>query len=243
MSAFGEVAPYYDELMRSVPYRMWVGYYLLLLSVQDRHPKTLLDVCCGTGTMAEMLTAEGYEVAGLDISQPMIERARAKAARKKLPIEYWVADATGFELNRTWDAAYSFFDSLNNILKPSRVQAAIARVADHLPSGGSFIFDLNTAFAFEERMFDQQNLSARAKLRYKWSGDWDQDKRIITVTMRFWRDGREFEEIHQQRAYEQDEIIAMLEATGFTDIRTYNAYSLDPPRRTSDRIHYAAIKP
>lgn len=240
-AAFGAVAPYYDELMRSVPYRMWVGYYLLLLSVQNRHPRRLLDVCCGTGTVAEMLAREGFEVSGFDISAPMIARARDKARRKKSGIEYWVSDAAALQLNRRFDAAYSFFDSLNNITEPARLQAAFHRVAEHVAEDGSFIFDLNTAYSFEARMFDQQNLSRRSKLRYKWVGEWDADKRIITVHMRFWYDDREFEEIHRQRAYDEEEVRAMLEAAGFRDIQAYHSYTLDPPRRTTDRIHYAAI--
>ncbi|MHB8635168.1 MAG: class I SAM-dependent DNA methyltransferase [Fimbriimonadaceae bacterium] len=241
-AAFGAVAPYYDELMRTVPYRMWVGYYLLLLSVQERHPGRLLDVCCGTGTVAEMLVREGFEVSGFDISAAMIERARAKAQRKKLDIEYWVSDAANVQLNREFDAAYSFFDSLNNITEPSRLQSALTRIGSHLPTDGSLIFDLNTAYSFEARMFDQQNLSRRARLRYKWVGEWDADHQIITVHMRFWRDDKEFEEVHRQRAYDESEVRAMLQAAGFRDIRTYHSYSLDPPRRTTDRIHYAAIK-
>ena len=242
MTSFGAVAPYYDELMRQVPYRMWVGYYLLLLSIQDKHPKRILDVCCGTGIMSEMLTEEGLSLAGFDISPPMIERAREKAAKKELDIEYWVADATNFQLNREFDAAFSFFDSLNNILDPAGLESALSSVHKHLPSGGSFIFDLNTAYAFEARMFDQQNLSSKAKLRYKWVGEWDAEKREIMVRMLFWRGDEEFEEIHRQRAYEEDEVCAMLERTGFSEIRTYHSYTLEPPRRTSDRIHYAAIK-
>ena len=239
---FGAVAPYYDELMRSVPYHMWVGYYLLLLSVQEHHPRRLLDACCGTGTVAELLAGEGFDVSGFDISAPMIERARAKAQRKKLDIEYWVSDAVDVQLNREFDAAYSFFDSLNNITEPSRLQSALTRIGEHLPSGGSMIFDLNTAYSFEARMFDQQNLSRKSRLRYKWVGEWDSDRQIITVQMRFWRGDEEFEETHRQRAYDESEVRVMLQEAGFRDIRTYHSYSLDPPRRTTDRIHYAAIK-
>src|SRR5438309_10050573 len=101
--------------MRPVPYRMWVSYYLLLLAHQQTKPLTLLDVCCGTGTMCELLTREGFELSGLDISPAMIEVAREKARKKKMDIIYEVFDAAKFEMNETYDAAYSFFDSLNNI--------------------------------------------------------------------------------------------------------------------------------
>jgi ubiquinone/menaquinone biosynthesis C-methylase UbiE len=241
-SAFGPVAPYYDHLMSTVPYQMWVGYYLLLLSQQDVHPKTILDVCCGTGNMCELLHAEGFTMAGVDLSAGMIEEAKRKAAEYLLPIDYWCMDASTFELNHTFDAALSFYDSLNNITEPHRLQMAFNRVAAHLPSGGSWIFDMNSAYAFEQHMFDQQNLKPDAELRYKWVGEWDPARRLITVHMQFWHLGREFSETHIQRAYEEDDVREMLATAGFEDIHSYNSYTLDPPRKKSDRIHYAAIR-
>lgn len=242
MTSFGPVAPYYDELMKQVPYRMWVGYYLLLLAHQDVRPKKLLDVCCGTGTMCEMLLREGFSIDGFDLSGAMIEEARRKAARKNLDIRYEVADAAEFDMGTQYEAALSFFDSLNNILDPNRLQMAFDRVSAHLPVGGSFIFDLNTAFAFEEKMFDQENLRANAKLRYKWRGDYDPSTRIINVDMQFWYRGEEFHETHVQRAHDPDDVITMLEGAGFGRIRVFHAYSLNPRRRNSDRLHFACIK-
>lgn len=228
--------------MRSVPYRMWSGYYLLLLSQQGVKPKRILDVCCGTGVVTEMLHREGFQMAGVDLSAPMIEEARRKAAKKKLPIRYECQDAAEIDLGETFDAAYSFFDSLNYITDPERLAMAIKRVAAHLEPGGSFIFDLNTDFAFEQQMFDQKQTNARAKVRYDWRGHWDPIRRIIRVEMKFWRGGEEFYEEHVQRAHSDEEIRAMLFDAGFMDVCSYHSYTLDRPRRTSDRIHYTAIK-
>jgi SAM-dependent methyltransferase len=241
-NSFLAVAPYYDELMKQVPYRMWVGYYLLLLAQQDLHPKRLLDICCGTGTMTEMLYDEGFSMAGFDLSSAMIVEARRKAALKGLDIRYEVFDAAEAAMGDTYDAAFSFFDSLNNITDPSRLFMAFQRAANHLDSGGSFIFDLNTAYAFEQRMFDQQCLRKNARLRYKWIGDWNPEARLITVDMKFWWGSEEFREVHVQRAYGEDEVRQMLHAAGFTDIRAYHSYTLNPPRFSSDRLHWTAIK-
>lgn len=240
--SFTAVAPYYDDLMKSVPYRMWVSYYLLLLAAQDVHPKTILDVCCGTGTMCEMLTAEGFQMSGFDLSEGMIDSARRKAYKKKIDVRYEVQDACTFELGDTYDAALSFFDSLNNITDPVRLEQAFVRVADHLKPGGSFIFDLNTAYAFEAKLFDQRQLRSNAKLRYDWVGEYDAESRLITVNMEFWRGDEHFTEVHKQRAYEEDEVRAMLGRSGFRQVRAYHSYTLNPPRYASDRLHYAAIR-
>lgn len=237
------MAPYYDELMQGVPYRMWVGYYLLLLSHLGVHPKRLLDVCCGTGTLCELLHNEEFKVEGFDLSPFMIEEARRKATALGLPLRYEVFDAAEFDMGKTYEGAYSFFDSLNYITDPARLQLALNRVAQHLEPGGSFVFDLNTTYAFEAKLFDQQRLNPKTNLRYKWVGDWNPETRIISVDMTFWRGEEEFHEVHVQRAYGDPEIREMLAKAGFDKVRCFHSYTLNPPRFKSDRVHYVAVKP
>lgn len=192
--------------------------------------------------MCEMLTEEGFEMSGVDLAPEMIRIAKKKAGRKRQDIHYECADAAEFEMGQTYDAAYSFFDSLNNILDASHLQKAFFQIAKHIKPGGSFIFDVNTSYAFETQLFDQEDLKQRSKLKYKWHGDWDAEKRIITVSMQFWRNGEEFTETHRQRAYTDDELTEMLVQAGFTDIQRFHSYTLNPPRYKSDRVHYTAIK-
>ncbi len=73
--SFTSVAEFYDELMKPVPYRMWVSYYLLLLSMQEVKPASMLDMCCGTGIMSELMHREGFSLEGFDLSASMIAYA------------------------------------------------------------------------------------------------------------------------------------------------------------------------
>lgn len=228
--------------MRPVPYRMWVSYYLLLLSMQEVKPKTMLDMCCGTGTMTEFMTSEGFEVEGFDLSADMIEMARKKAAKKKLNIRYEVANATNVDMGRTYDAVFCFFDSFNNITEADDLQQAFESAYKHLNRGGSFIFDMNTSYAFEAKLFNQQDLAKTSKIRYRWRGEWDPKTRMIHVTMKFWVGDQVFEELHIQRAYELEATLDMLIEAGFKDIKFFHSYTLQPPREKSDRIHFTAIK-
>lgn len=72
----------------------------LLASASPRTGERVIDVGCGCGAttieIARRLAPEG-EVLGLDISAPMLERARERAA-KDLPIRFILADATVHEL-------------------------------------------------------------------------------------------------------------------------------------------------
>lgn len=240
--AFDPIAAFYDELMKSVPYRMWVGYLLLLHSTRGAKPKSLLDVCCGTGTMCSLLYQEGFEVAGFDLSPEMIAEARYKAEIDRQPIQYEVANAASVDLGREFEGAYSFFDSLNYILDPQDLASAFRSVARHLPSGGVFVFDLNTRYAFEERMFDQRSQKKNARVRYQWRSHWDPDTLLVRVNMKFWVDGEEHEAVHHQRAHPDEEVRAYLADAGFGEVSAYHSYTLDPPRSSSDRVHYVAVK-
>jgi SAM-dependent methyltransferase len=239
--SFGPVARHYDVLMSHVPYDMWVGYYQLLLAQLDARPRRLLDVCCGTGLVAEILAGEGYEVTGFDISPHMIAEAQRKAKAQDSGIVYHVADAADLDLDDSFEGAYSFFDSLNYITEPERLRSAIARVARHLEPGGSFVFDVNTAYAFEKQMFDQREKNPKAPIQYEWTGEYDPGTRLIRVQMDFERNGQKFEEVHHQRAYEIEELTEYLREAGFGEIQIYDSYTLIPPRKKSDRLHFATV--
>lgn len=243
MPSFGPIAPFYDDLMQGVPYRMWAGYYQLLLAQQGVRPTRVLDVCCGTGILTEMLSSEGYAMTGFDISEPMIQEARRKASAAGLEIRYEVADAAEVDLGERFEAAFSFFDSLNYITDLARLRQSVERVYAHLEPGGSFVFDLNTAYAFEARLFDQQDTRPRTRVKYNWVGQYDRSSRIIEVAMEFWVDGEKVVETHVQRAHRPEEIEGMLFDAGFTDLRCYDSYTLDRPHKRSDRVHYAVLKP
>ncbi len=221
---------------------MWVGYYLLLLSIQDIKPKRMLDVCCGTGILSEMLTNEGFELEGFDLSSEMIEQARRKARHKGLEIRYEVMDAAEADMGKQYDAAFSFFDSLNYITDPAHLEKAIMQVGKHVRPGGSFIFDVNTEYAFTENLFDQRDLSKKSKVRYDWKSKYDPETRIVKVDMTFWYQGEPYYETHHQRAYSDAELREMLKKAGFEKVTAYHSYTLDKPRKTSDRLHYTAVK-
>jgi SAM-dependent methyltransferase len=66
---------------------------------------TILDIGCGTGRHAVELAKAGYAVTGLDISSGMLREARAAAKRAGVELKLVQADATSFDLGRTFDAA------------------------------------------------------------------------------------------------------------------------------------------
>ena len=248
-ASFGSVTPFYDTLMAAVPYRFWMTYLEKVWAKHRQKPKAVLDLACGTGTVSRLLASRGYAPTGVDLSAGMLAVARTEAAGAGLSILFIQQDAAEMDLgDARFDAAICFFDSLNYILEPERLQSAFARVFAHLQPGGSFFFDVNTEYALAEGMFNQSCTRKGEPLHYRWRSRYDPVTRLCTVRMNFsFDDGsgkrRAFTEVHRQRAYGKDELTLWLQSAGFAEVSVYDAYSTDPPKKRSDRLFYFAVKP
>jgi ubiquinone/menaquinone biosynthesis C-methylase UbiE len=65
--------------------------------------RAALDLACGTAVVSHLLDDLGFQVTGLDWSEPMLERARAKAAKRGRKIRFLIGDA---ERTMEPDASY-----------------------------------------------------------------------------------------------------------------------------------------
>jgi SAM-dependent methyltransferase len=244
-SQFTEVAEVYDNLMSVVPYAWWVAYVRRLWWGFALEPRRVLELACGTGSVLEELLKLGYEVEGVDYSEPML-----RVAARKLPegTPLWCQDARALSLQSApFDACLCLFDSLNYILDAADLRRAFESVLRHLVPGGSFIFDMNAIRALEKGMFDQSGTGKDSSLEYDWHSAWEPATRICTIQMEFRAhhcDGtRIFHETHVQRGYTLAEITGTLEAAGFEIQGAYDAFTTRPPTPKSDRYHFVARKP
>lgn len=244
---FDKIAFLYDALMTGVPYREWIEYVEDILKHFDHHPKTVLDLCCGTGSASIFLAQKGYDVAGVDLSAPMVEVAKRKAGKKRLNIDFRAQNASSLRLGRRFDLVVSLFDSLNYILESSALQQAFQSVSAHLEPGALFIFDMNTEVALAGGMFNQSNVGSRSSsVIYDWHSSYDQASRICRVQMDFlYRSGggeEKVEAVHYQRAYDEEEIADMLKTAGIEVLDVYDAYTFRKAAKRSDRVFFIARK-
>ena len=245
-SQFDKIAFLYDELMSGVPYHSWVAYVHRILERFDCRPRTVLDLCCGTGSVGLLLAGEGYRVAGVDVSPAMVSLAKRRAEEAGLAVDYFVQDASSLHLGRKFDLIISLFDSLNYILESSALQEAFYRASEHLEPGGLLVFDMNTELALAVGLFDQSNLGSKSSLIYNWRSSYDLAARICRVQMDFaCRRGaaeERIEVVHYQRAYDLEEIVDMLNSAGLHTLAVYHAYTLRKATGRSDRVFYIARK-
>ena len=82
-SAFAEI---YDEVMRDVDYEGWSEHVINLCNRFDIEVHKILDLACGTGSLAIRLARMGYQVTGVDQSRQMLQIARKKIEREHFTI-------------------------------------------------------------------------------------------------------------------------------------------------------------
>ena len=101
--------------------------------------KTVLDIGCGRGGLMEQLALDKIEAKGIDLSEVMVEEAKAKGLNAEC-ID--VADENG-----QYDAAVAVFDVLN-FMDASQLEKFLDDVAKTLKPEGLFIADINTKYGF-----------------------------------------------------------------------------------------------
>ncbi|MCE7080555.1 bifunctional 2-polyprenyl-6-hydroxyphenol methylase/3-demethylubiquinol 3-O-methyltransferase UbiG [Streptomyces sp. ST2-7A] len=107
--------------------------------VRDRRPgaSRLLDVGCGTGEHLLRLRGD-FEVAGVDLSVPMVRAARDKLG-PDVPLT--VGDMRSLALGTLHDVVICLYSAIGYVAGTGELRAAIGRMVDHLVPGGVLIVE------------------------------------------------------------------------------------------------------
>ena len=186
----------------------------------------ILDVCCGTGYLAGLLTERGYQVTGIDASPAMIEHARCHVPAGR----FHVADATGFRLRGKFAAAVCTFDSLNHILSPEGLEAALGNTAAVLQPGAPFVFDVLLEGGYQTGWAEGFTIVRDDHVLLISGSGYDFRRRLAQCTITMFRLAgnawRRSDVLVQERCYSHEEIAAALAQASFIATACYHARDL-----------------
>lgn len=113
MSAYGALAGAYDALLVDGDYLRRGKAIAKALKKSPIPVRHVLDLGCGTGTIACYLAAEGYRVTATDLSEEMLTEAAGKAMGLEAPPFFLCQSMPKLRLTEPVDAVVSTLDSLN----------------------------------------------------------------------------------------------------------------------------------
>jgi len=181
----------------------------------------ILDLCCGTGQLAQTLCQRGYVVTGLDGSSEMLEFARENAPG----VEFIIDDARYFRLPAEYDVVISMFDALNHVMSIDELTEVFRNVFNCLKPAGLFLFDMNLepgyianwngyhGFIEDDHVcvfpnsYDPENHTGKIDFTLFRLDDGEWRRSNFTLT---------------QKCYPHEELLAALRKAGFAEIEDYS---------------------
>jgi SAM-dependent methyltransferase len=98
-----------------------------------------LEFAVGTGRVALPLAARGVAVSGIDVSEPMLARLRAKPGADAVPVRR--GDFTSDRVEGSFGLVYLVFNTIMNVTTQAEQVATFRNAAAHLAPGGRFVIE------------------------------------------------------------------------------------------------------
>jgi len=102
---------------------------------------SVLDQCCGRGTLSVALARRGYRIVGVDQCAPYITHARKACNAAGLFSEFHISDATVFTATPRLAAGFNWYTSFGYTLSDDLNRTMIERAGNSIEPGGRFALD------------------------------------------------------------------------------------------------------
>lgn len=193
-----------------------------LFAARVKRERSVLDLCCGTGQIAQWLTREGYKVTGIDGSRKMLEHAQKNAPEAT----FHCRDIRDFKIINMFHAALCNFDSINHVMSLQELSSVFNNVYGALRAGGLFVFDVNTDDGFKARWHGTLSIIAKDHVLAGESA-YDPKRREGRMTFAAFRHEKHrwnrIDVVVTEKAYTQVEIERRLARSQFKSIRAFDA--------------------
>lgn len=254
MEQYGSFAYIYDELMDDVDYGKWVEHIEEIIDYNRAEVKNILELACGTGNITLPLAEKEYDIAGIDISEEMLDVAFNKSEEMQIPLVLLEQDIVELDFDLyDLDCILCACDGFNYITSPDDLKKVFAKSYELLKKDGIMLFDISSYYKIKNILGNNFMGETRDELAYMWSNVYDDETQLIDMDLDFFvkvevDDEEEdnvyerYREKHQQRAYKAEEITELLEEVGFEDIKVFGDFTMEAPKEDSERIFFSATK-
>lgn len=236
----------YDHVMNHIPYEEWFGKLKKYLADHGVVSGTICELGCGTGIMTELFAGAGFKMIGVDKSADMLSLAALKKVESGSDILYLEQDMEELELAEPVDAVISVCDSINYLMQEDALDSMLGHVRQNLKPEGYFIFDMKTAYCYQNIIGNQTWVEQDEEVSYIWENYFYDDSGINEYMLTIFKkqpDGdlyERIEEAHYQKVYEVEHLKKLIEKNGLEMINCFDESMEKEPSDTSERIYVVA---
>jgi SAM-dependent methyltransferase len=213
-----------------------------LLKLARPRGKAVLDLCCGPGRFAVPLAAHGYQVTGIDRTKWLLDKARSRARRAKVALEWVRADMRDFVRPGAFDLALSMFTSFGYFDDKREDLRVLENIHASLRRGGVLVMDMMGKErlariwmpASTQRMPDGTVLVEQREVFDDWTrirNEWTLIRKGAAKTFHL-----------HHTVYSGQELRDRLEAAGFAKVKLYGNLDGDPYGLDAHRLLAVARK-
>lgn len=210
----------------------------------------ILDLCCGTGQLAEFFAGNGYTVVGIDSSAAMLAKAEQRCTDqiKAGAVRLVHAEATDFIVDGQVDLATCTSDSLNHLPDIDALKQAFSAVREALAPGGYFVFDIHSVLGLRQQNFAIVREADDVLIILKATPDIGGDRVLARVVgcRRLDSSQNSWERFEQEAwitAWPASDVLAALKKSGFSEARPCRLEDLATALADADavpRIYFVA---
>ncbi len=164
---YTDLSDYYDLMCADIDYQAQSHAIHRLQQLFGNAGSRHLDLACGTGPHVRHFIDAGYISSGLDINQPMLDKAAIRCPQAHFSVQ----DMCSFTVNEPQDLITCFLYSIHYSGAIERLQACIASVHAALDANGLFCFNVVDKGKIDNRLF-ASHTATHAESLFTFSSGW-----------------------------------------------------------------------
>ena len=239
-NGYGSFAAFYDALTDDVDYAAWADYLLAAVTRHGGCSDTVLDLCCGSGSLSLELVERGCDVIGVDGSADMLAIAREKAAEIGENILFLCQDMRRLDLYGTVDTAVCMLDSFSHILHTDDLREIFRRLGLFIAPDGLLIFDVNTPYKHAHVLGDNAFVFEREEFLCAWRNHYIPATHEVEMALDFFLEEEDgtysrYTDTVRERAYSLQTWKGLLTEAGFDLLAVYDERRFAEPADDAQR--------
>lgn len=240
---YTDLSAYYDLMCADIDYgaqsRCIQRLQQLFGNAGNRH----LDLACGTGPHVRHFIDAGFESSGLDINQPMLDRAAVRCPEAHFSRQ----DMCGFRVSQPVDLVTCFLYSIHYSASVERLKTCIASVHGALAVGGLFCFNAVDKHCIDNRSFVSHSASHADGLfsfssRWHYAGAGESQLLKLRIERTVADQSQAWQDEHPMVAVSFSELSVLLQPYFDVQVLEHDYQKIIPWAGTSGNALFACVK-